>query len=70
MAQASATIVGNWKMNSTVDQARILASAIKDGLKDLPNVEVAVCPPFTSLQAVRSILQRLWNRGRGAEHAP
>ena len=57
MAQASATIVGNWKMNSTVDQARILASAIKDGLKDLPNVEVAVCPPFTSVQAVRSILR-------------
>ena len=57
MAQASATIVGNWKMNSTVDQARILASAIKDGLKDLPDIKVAVCPPFTSVQAVRSVLQ-------------
>ena len=57
MGRASTTIVGNWKMNSTVDQARGLASAIRSGLEDISGVETAVCPPFTSLQAVRSVLE-------------
>ena len=57
MGRAATTIVGNWKMNSTIDQSRSLASAIKDGLEGLSHVEVAVCPPFTSLQAVRSTLE-------------
>ena len=50
------TIVGNWKMNATVNQARSMASAIRIGLEGVSNVEVAVCPPFTSLHAVRAIL--------------
>ena len=50
------TIVGNWKMNATVNQARSMASAIRSGLEGVSNVEVAVCPPFTSLHAVRAIL--------------
>ena len=44
-------------MNSTVDQARSLASTIKSGLQGLSHVEVAICPPFTSLQAVRGLLE-------------
>ena len=57
MAHAATTIVGNWKMNSTADQARILASAIRSGLEGVTSVDVAVCPPFTSLQTVRSALE-------------
>ncbi len=57
MTRAATTIVGNWKMNSTADQARSLASAIKNGLAGISSVEVAVCPPFTSLMAVRSLLE-------------
>ena len=57
MTRPPTTIVGNWKMNSTVNQARSLASAIRNGLEGTSDVEVAVCPPFTSLQAVRGVLE-------------
>ena len=57
MVRAVTTIVGNWKMNSTVEQARSLASAIRSGLDSISDVDVAVCPPFTSLQAVCGLLE-------------
>ena len=57
MSRAATTIVGNWKMNSTVDEARSLASAIRDGLSGTSGVQVAVCPPFTSVQAVGRLLE-------------
>lgn len=57
MGRAVTTIVGNWKMNSTLDQARGLASAIRSGLEGTRGVNIAVCPPYTSLQAVRSVLE-------------
>ena len=57
MTRPATTIVGNWKMNSTVDESRSLASAVRSGLEDITGVDVAVCPPFTSLQAVRNALE-------------
>ena len=57
MGRAATTIIGNWKMNSTVDQARGLASAVRKDLEEISGAETAVCPPFTSLQAVRSVLE-------------
>jgi triosephosphate isomerase (TIM) len=50
-------IAGNWKMYKTAAEAVALVNALKrevDGVKD---VEVVVCPPFTALAAVSSILQ-------------
>ena len=49
-------VIGNWKMNGTLAEARALASGIRDGLKRPRGVEVAVCPPFTALAAVAEIL--------------
>lgn len=49
-------VVGNWKMNGTVAEARALAQAVRDGLKRPRGVEVALCPPFTALAAVAEIL--------------
>ena len=49
-------VVGNWKMNGTLAEARPLAAALRDGLKRPGRVEVAVCPPFTALPAVGEIL--------------
>jgi triosephosphate isomerase (TIM) len=49
-------VVGNWKMHSGIADSRALATAIRDGLKRPRGVEVAVCPPFTSLSAVADIL--------------
>lgn len=49
-------VVGNWKMHTTVAEARALASAI--ARSTLPaGVEVAVCPPFTALADVARILE-------------
>jgi len=49
-------VVGNWKMNGTLAEARALAQAVRDGLKRPRGVEVAVCPPFTALAAVAEVL--------------
>ena len=49
-------IAGNWKMNCTIDEAVALASSLRENLGAVVGVEVAVCPPFVDLQAVRSVL--------------
>jgi triosephosphate isomerase len=50
---------GNWKMNTTLSEAKTLASAIRKSLGNPPpGVETIVCPPFISLAAVGEALQR------------
>ena len=45
-------IIANWKMNKTIKEAIFLVQELKKLLKNEKNVEIVVCPPFTSLQAV------------------
>src|SRR5882762_6007511 len=45
-------IAGNWKMNKTVAEALDLVSGIKRECKDVKEVDVVVCPPFTALGEV------------------
>lgn len=45
-------IAGNWKMYKTVQEAKALVSEISAAVKDVSDVEVVVCPPFTALGAV------------------
>ncbi len=45
-------IAGNWKMFKTVPEAVRLVKQLKVMLADVVETEVAVCPPFTALQAV------------------
>jgi len=52
----TALVIGNWKMNGTIAESRALASAVRDGLKRVRDVHVAVCPPFTALAAVAEVL--------------
>ena len=49
-------IVGNWKMNTTVDEAEALATEITCDVSDDSNVRVVVCPPFISLVPVQLTL--------------
>jgi triosephosphate isomerase len=49
-------IAGNWKMNTTVEEAKRLAVQMRSSLDEVKGVEKAVCPPFISLTAVRDIL--------------
>ena len=56
MTMRTPLVIGNWKMNGTVAEARALAQAIRDGLKRPRGVEVMLCPPFTALAAVAEVL--------------
>jgi len=52
-------IAGNWKMYKDVNEAKDLASSLKNVLKEVSesSVEVAVCPPFVDLYAVNEIIK-------------
>ena len=50
-------IAGNWKMNTTVNEAVKLVGEMRPLLEPINNVEKVVCPPFVSLTAVREILK-------------
>ena len=51
-------IVGNWKMNLTLDEAENLAKKLRYGITELSNVvDVGVCPSFVYLKDVCEILQ-------------
>lgn len=52
-----ATIVANWKMHTSLAEARALAGAVQDGCRALAGVRVVLCPPFTALAAVAEVLR-------------
>ena len=43
-------MAGNWKMNS---DAKALVEEIVESINDIKNVDVLVCPPFTSIASVK-----------------
>ena len=51
-------IAGNWKMNTTVDEAIKLVKEMRPGLDRLAGVDRVLCPPFVSLAAVRELISR------------
>ncbi len=50
-------LAGNWKMHKTVGESEELVRALLADLGDVTDREVAVCPPFTALAAVRALLE-------------
>lgn len=42
-------IAGNWKMNMTASETKVLVNQLKSSLADAGDVEIVVCPPFTAL---------------------
>lgn len=49
-------IAGNWKMNTTLEEAVALVRELRGlaaGVEGVEGVEILVCPPFVSLSAVR-----------------
>jgi triosephosphate isomerase len=59
-------IAGNWKMYKTVAEAVPFATALAAALSDVTAMELAVCTPFTALQAVGTALAGT-NIGVGAQ---
>jgi triosephosphate isomerase (TIM) len=45
-------IAGNWKMNKTVAEAEEFIQALLPRVSTADGVDVAICPPFTALQAM------------------
>ena len=45
-------IAGNWKMHKTVEQAEQFIGALLPRVSAADGVAVAICPPFTALQAM------------------
>ena len=51
-------VVGNWKMNKTVEEAVELSTAVAEQLGDgLVNCEVGIAPAFPALDAVRKVVE-------------
>jgi triosephosphate isomerase (TIM) len=50
-------IAGNWKLNNNAGESVELAEAIEKELEGQTIVEVVLCPPFTSLDAVATVLE-------------
>jgi len=50
-------IAGNWKMNTTVDEALDLVDAMLEALDEVEEVEVVLCPPFISLDLLAEALE-------------
>lgn len=70
-------IIGNWKMNTTLADATILATSVKNAAADLESVEIVLCPPFVWLIPLAEILeasprnlhlgaQNMWFADKGA----
>jgi len=49
-------IAGNWKMYKTIEEAVALVHDLRAALDGLVGCDVAVCPPFPALAAVRQAL--------------
>lgn len=49
-------IAGNWKMNKTEGEAISLVRKLIQGLGSQPEVDVLICPPFTSLSQLNKLL--------------
>ena len=61
-------IAGNWKMNKTQAEARML---VEDLLRDVGRfdaAEIVLCPPFTALAAVSDVLSSETNIRLGAQN--
>ena len=50
-------IAANWKMNKTVAEAVLFIKELKSLVKDKKNIDITVCPPFTSLQSAAKELK-------------
>ncbi|MDP2936818.1 MAG: triose-phosphate isomerase [Dehalococcoidia bacterium] len=50
-------IAGNWKMNTTLPEARELVGAMLADLGRISGVEKVLCPPFISLAAIADLVK-------------
>jgi triosephosphate isomerase len=51
-------IAGNWKMNTSIEEAINLIKTMQPELEKIKGVEKVLCPPFVSLMAARGLTKR------------
>ena len=61
-------IAGNWKMNKTQAEARVLVEDILREIGKFDEAEIVLCPPFTALSAVSELLSPVPNVRLGAQN--
>jgi triosephosphate isomerase (TIM) len=61
-------IAGNWKMNKTQAEARVLVEDLIREVGRFDGVEIVLCPPFTALAAVSELLNSVSNIRLGAQN--
>lgn len=49
-------IAGNWKMNTTLDEAVELINEMRYEIEEIVNVETIICPPFISLYKLKELI--------------
>jgi triosephosphate isomerase len=52
MSERTPLIAGNWKMHKTIAEAEEFIQALLPRVSSVGGVDVAICPPFTALQAM------------------
>lgn len=50
-------LAGNWKMNTSLNEAIELVKAMKQELDEIPGVEKVLCPPFISLAPINELIK-------------
>lgn len=55
-------IVANWKMNTELSDAIVLAQSVKNGVDDLEGVEIVLCPPYIWLYPVAEAIEKVLNK--------
>jgi triosephosphate isomerase len=61
-------IAGNWKMNKTQAEARVLVEDLIRDIGKFDAAEIVLCPPFTALSAVSELLSPVPNIRLGAQN--
>jgi len=61
---------GNWKMNKTMEEGKILTSEVANMVKDelRSDVQVILCPPFIHLTSLQAMLEDKPNIALGAQN--
>jgi len=49
-------VAGNWKLNKTAAEARVLIEELLPGLQAVENVDSLVCPPYLAIPAAAELL--------------
>lgn len=50
-------IAGNWKMHTTSGEGAVLVRDVAERLTYVHDVDIAVCPPFTGLKAISTMIE-------------